>query len=162
MAYTNYKKISYILSEEPGLSGQIAFEFLNKIIHSNDVLEFTFWGHGQHSESLDLLMQMYNDITILPSKTNEIVIVIKNFTVNDELREVLGVLGMFPNFLKISKIGSNLEEERMDYFWSIEFSDEILTFTYMKKLIDDSKIILIEQTLLKNGIFYERKEIKNN
>lgn len=106
-------------------------------------------------------MQMYNDVVIVPSNINEKVIVIKDFIVNDKLKEVLCVLGMFPNFLKISKIGSNLEREQMDYFWSIEFSDEILTFTYIKKLIDDSKIILIEQALLNEGIFYERKEIKN-
>lgn len=161
MVYTKYKKISYILSEKPGLSGQIAFEFLDKISNFNDVLEFTFQGHGKHNESLDLLMQMYNDVVIVPSNINEKVIVIKDFIVNDKLKEVLCVLGMFPNFLKISKIGSNLEREQMDYFWSIEFSDEILTFTYIKKLIDDSKIILIEQALLNEGIFYERKEIKN-
>lgn len=161
MIYTNYKKISYILSENPGLSGQIAFEFLDKIINFNDVLKFTFYGHGKHNKSLDLLIQMYTDVVILPSKTNEKEIIIKNFVMNDKLKEVLCVLGMFPNFIKISKIGSSLKEERIDYLWSIEFSDEILTFTYMKKLIDDSKIILIEQALMNKGIFYERKETKN-
>lgn len=161
MLYTNYKKISYILSEKPGLSGQIAFEFLDKIINSNDILKFTFYGHGKYNENFDLLMQMYNHIAIQPSKTNEKVIIIKDFIVNDKLKEVLCGLGLFPNFLKISKIGSNLEEERIDYFWSIEFSDEMLTFTYMKKLIDDLKIVLIEQAFLNKGIFYERKVIKN-
>ena len=34
MASINYKKISYILSEKPSLSGQIAFEFLNQLINS--------------------------------------------------------------------------------------------------------------------------------
>ena len=161
ISYTNYKKISYILSENPGLSGQIAYEFLDKIINFNDVLKFTFYGHGKHNESFDLLMQMYDNVSIQPSKNNEKVIIIKDFVVNDKLKEILCELGMFPNFLKISKIDSNLEEDKKDFFWTIEFSDEILIFTHIKNFIDDSKIILVEQTLLNKGVFYERKEIKD-
>ena len=159
MSCTNYKKISYILSENPGLSGQIAYEFLDKIVNFNDVLKLRFYGHGKHNESFDLLTKLYVDVAIHPSKNNEKVIVIKDFVVNDKLKEMLCVLGMFPNFLEISKI--DLEEDKKDYFWSIAFSDEIIIFTYIKNFIDDSKITLVEETLLNNGIFYERKEIKD-
>lgn len=69
-------------------------------------------------------------------------------------------LGRYPNYLSISKINSNFEKEQMSYFWTIDFCDELLTFTYVDKLIDDSKIKLIEQSLLNKKIFNERKEIK--
>lgn len=151
MPYTNYKKISYVLSEKPGLSGRIAFEFLSKIIASNDVLKFTFYGHGKHNESLDLFMEMYDDIVVLPSKNNEEEFIIKNFDINDRLYEVLCSLGKFPKFLKI---------EQIDYCWRIEYSDEVFTFVYMDKFMDDLKIALIEQEFLNKGIHYERKKTK--
>lgn len=156
MTSTNYKKISYILSEKPGLSGQIAFEFLNQLINSNDVLKFTLHSPIKHHEAFELLTKMYNDVTIIPSMNNEKIIVIKKFIMNDKLKELLCVLGMYPNFLEISKINS----KELDYSWSLEFNDETLTFTYGDKLIDDLKINLIEQSLLNKKIFYERKEIK--
>lgn len=71
-------------------------------------------------------------------------------------------LGIHPNYLSISKINSNFKEEQMNYFWTIDFCDELLTFTYVNKLIDDSKINLIEHSLLNKKIFYERKEIKQS
>lgn len=160
MASTNYKKISYILSEKQSLSGQIAFEFLNQFIHSNDVLQFTLHSPIKHNEAFELLIKMYNDVIILPSMVNEKTIVIKNIIMNDAIKKLLCDLGRYPNYLSISKINSNFEKEKMSYFWTIDFCDELLTFTYMNKLIDDSKIKLIEQSLLNKNIFYERKEIK--
>ena len=160
MSYTNYKKISYILSEKPGLSGQMAFEFLDQLVSPNDVLRFTLNSNRIHAKTIDLLIQMYNDIIILPSMTHEKTIIIKDFIMNDKLRELLCELGMFPNFLKISKISSNLTAEPMDYSWAIEFCDEILTFIYADKLIDETKIIMIEQSLLDKKLLYERKETK--
>ena len=160
MLYTNYKKISYILSEKTGLSGRIAFEILNKIISINDVLEFTFYGQSEHNKSIDLLFEMFNNIVIIPSKNNEKKFVIKNIIINDKLIEILSIAGMFPNYLKISKLESDLEEEKKDYFWSMEFCDEILNFSYREKFFDDSKISLIEKEFLTKGLFYERKEVK--
>ena len=159
MLNTNYKKISYILSEKPGLSGQIAFEFLDQFITSNDILKFTLHSPLKHNEAFELLMQMYN-VTILSSMTNERTIVIKDFIINDMLKELLCDLGMYPNCLEISKISSNFKKK--EYLWSIEFCDEILTFTYADKLIDDSKIKLIEQSLLNKKIFYEKIKRTNH
>ena len=68
---------------------------------------------------------------------------------------------MYPNYLKISKLGSDLVKEQKDYFWSIEFCDEILNFSYMEKTLNDSKVALIEKEFLTKGLFYERKEVKN-
>ena len=65
------KKISYVLPEKPQLSGQIAFEFLDKILNDGDILKFKFYGHGINNESLTLLMQMHSDIVFLPSNINE-------------------------------------------------------------------------------------------
>ncbi|MBO6263180.1 MAG: hypothetical protein J6N93_02755 [Clostridia bacterium] len=157
MPYINYKKLSYILSEEPGLSGEIAFEFLDKLITSNDVLKFTFYGHGIHSESLDSLMEMYDDIVILPSKNNEKEFLIKNFYIKDRLHEVLSSLGEFPNFLKITKINSISKNDLVDYCWCIEYCDEVFTFAYMDEFVDDLKIISIEQELLNKGLHYIKK-----
>lgn len=86
MASTNYKKISYILSEKPSLSGQIAFEFLNQFINSNDVLKFTLHSSIKHNEAFELLIKMYNDVIILPRMVNEKTIVIKNIIMNDAIK----------------------------------------------------------------------------
>ena len=158
MASINYKKISYILSEKPSLSGQIAFEFLSQFINSNDVLKFILHSPIKHNEAFELLIKMYNDVIILPSMVNEKTIVIKNIIMNDKLKELLCDLGRYPNYLSISKINSNFEKKQMNYFWTIDFCDELLTFTYVDKSIDDSKINLIEQTLLNKKIFYEKKK----
>ena len=159
MQYNNYKKITYILSETPGLSGQIAFEFLKKVIDSKNILKFTFYGHGKKNESLNLLREMYENIVILPSKNHEEIFLIHNFYINSKLLKVLCALGEFPNFLEIAKFDSYSKIDQIDYCWCIEYSDEIFTFTYMDKFIDDSVIISIEQELLNKGIVYERKII---
>lgn len=161
MHYTNYKKITYILSEQPGLSGQIAFEFIKKIISSKIILKITFYGHGINNDNLVLLKEMYNDIVMLPSKNNEEEFIINNFEINNGLLKVLCSLGEFPNVLKISKIDSNLKLNKIDYWWCIEYSDEVFTFIYADKFIDDSQIKSIEQELLNKGIVYERKVIRN-
>ena len=158
MSYTNYKKISYILSEKPGLSGQIAFEFLDKIIIPNDVLKFTFNGHGNSPESFDYFKNLYDDVVFLNSKNNEEEILIKNFNMKDGLHEVLGSLGKFPNFCKISKSNYCSKIENVDCCWCIEYCDEIFTFIYMDKCMDDLKIALIEQELLNKGLLYEKKQ----
>lgn len=161
MQYINYKKISYILPEISGLSGQIAFEFLKNIITLKDVLKFTFYGHGIKNESLGLIREMYGNVVILPSKDNEEVFLINNFYIHAGLLKVLCSLGKFPNFLKISKIDSNLKTDQIDYCWCIEYSDEIITFIYADKFIDNSKIISIEHEFLSKGIVYERKATKD-
>lgn len=104
---------------------------------------------------------MYNDIVTLPSKNNEEEFIINNFEIKSGLLNVLCSLGQFPNILKISKIDSNLKLNQIDYWWCIEYSDEIFTFIYADKFIDDSQIKLIEQVLLNKGIVYERKVIRN-
>jgi len=161
MSYINYKKLSYILSEEPGVSGKIAFEFLNSIVDSNDVLKFTIFAHSNHNKSIESLIEMHDNIVILPNKTNERELVIKGLKINRKLLDVLCSLGEYPNFLKISKINSNLELKQIDYYWSIEYCDESFTFIYMDKYIDCSKITLIEQEFENKGISYERKREKS-
>lgn len=161
MPYINYKKISYILSETPDLSGKMAFEFLDKIIEPGDVLKFTFYGHSKHAQSLDSLIEMNNDTMILSSKNTEKEILIRNFHINGSLLDILCSLGNFPNFLKISKINSNLKLMQFDFFWSIEYCDEIFSFIFIDEYIDSSKIVLIEQELKNKGISYERKETKS-
>lgn len=160
MQYINYKKISYILSETPGLSGKIAFEFLYNIIDSKDVLKFTVHGQGDNSKNLNSLLEMYDHTMLIMSKGNEKEFIIKNITINNRLLEILCALGEFPNFLKISKIDSNIHNSTNDYCWSIEYCDEVLTFIYIDKYFDDFKIALIEKELENKRISYERKEIK--
>ena len=160
MQYINYKKITYILSEKPGLSGQIAFEFLKHVIDSKNVLKFTFYGYGKKNESLELLKKMYDNIVILPSKNNEESFLINDFYINGGLLKVLCSLGEFPNFLEILKLDSNSKTDQNDYCWCIEYSDEMFTFIYTDKFVDNLKIISIEQELADKGIVYERKIIK--
>lgn len=157
MQYIKYKKITYILSEEPGLSGQIAFEFLKNIVDLSDSIKFIFYGHGKNSESLGLLKEMYDNIIIQPSKNNEESFIISNFYVNSGLLKLLCSLGKFPNFICISKFDPN---NQIDY-WSMEYSDEFFTFIYNDKFINYSRMIALEQELLNKGIVYERKVIKN-
>ena len=104
---------------------------------------------------------MNENTIILPSKDNTKELLIKNININDRLLDILCSLGEFPNFLRISKINSNLELIQVDYYWSIEYCDEIFTFIYTDKYIDCSKIVSIEQELENKGISYERKETKN-
>jgi len=160
MPYTDYNQISYILSEKPGLAGRIAYIVIDNIIEPNDIIKFTFYGHGKSDEKLNSLIKLHNDVTILPSKNNEKEFVVKNLVINDKLMETLCLLGTFPNYLIISKIGPALEKNN-GYFWSVEFSDEILTFSYMKSCVDASKVTLIEQSILSNELSYERKRIKH-
>lgn len=169
MSYINYKKISYILSEIPGLSGKIAFEFLNKIIDSNDELKISLYGNNIHNEIINSLIEMQNDIIILPSKNNEKEFLVKNLNINDRFFDILCLCGEFPNFIKISKISSNQSLKPTDYFWSIEYCDETFIFICMDECFDLSKIVLIEQELENKGISYEKKytksfkiKIKNN
>lgn len=159
MPYINYKKISYILSEMPDLSGKMAFEFLDKIVEPDDVLKFTFSGHNRHSQSLDLLIAMNNDSMIVSSHNTEKEIIIKNLNINRNLLDILCSLGNFPNYLKISKI--NLKSMQTDFCWNIEYCDEVFSFVFMDQYIDSSKIILIEEELDNKGISYERKETKS-
>lgn len=161
ISYINYKKISYILSETPSLSGNIAFVFLNKILEPNDVLKFTFYEHEKESKSTNSLLQMYDDIVILPSKNNEKEFIVNNINLNNDLLDFLCLSGKFPNFLTISKINSNIKSIQKNYYWSIEYCDEIFTFIYKDTYIDSSKIILIEQELKNKEISYERKKIRN-
>ena len=159
MPYINYKKISYILSETPGLSGKMAFEFLNKIIEPDDVLKFTFYGHSKYDQGLDSIISMNNEAVIVPSQNVEKEIVIKNLNINSDLLGVLCSLGNFPNYLKISKI--NLKSMQTDFCWNIEYCDEVFSFVFMDEYIDYSKILFIEQELDNKGISYERKETKS-
>ena len=161
MQYINHKKISYILSEEPGLSGKIAFEFLSEIVNSNDVLKFIFHGQGENGISIDSLLEIYDDIIIIMNRSNEKVFVIKNINIDNRLLELLCLLGKFPNYLVISRIDSNLNNSHISYYWSIEYSDEVLSFTYADKYFDGSKITIIEKKLETKGISYERKETKS-
>ena len=160
MQYINYQKVSYILSETPGISGKIAFEFLLEIVNLEDVLKFTFYGQENNSQSIDSLIEMHNNTNIIVSKKRPKEFVIKNININYRLLELLCSLGEFPNFIKISKIDSNLTHT--NFYWSIEYCDEILTFIYPYKYFDDSKIALIEKKLESQGISYERKEASIN
>ena len=156
MQYINYRKVSYILSETPGISGKIAFEFLLEIVNLEDVLKFTFYGQENNSQSIDSLIEMHNNTNIIVSKKRPKEFVIKNICINDKLLKLMCSLGEFPNFTKVSKIDSNLTHT--NFYWSIEYCDEILTFIYQYKYFDDSKIALIEKKLESQGISYERKE----
>lgn len=156
--YTKYKKISYILSEIPDLSGKMAFVFLDKIIEPHDVLKFTFCRHGKHDQGLDSLIAMNKDAMIVTRQKAEKEIIIKNLNINDDLLDVLCSLGNFPNCLKISKI--NLKSKQTNFCWNIEYCDEFFSFVFTDEYIDSSKIILIEQELANKGINYKRKETK--
>ena len=158
MPYTKYKKISYILSETPDLSGKMAFVFLDKIIEPHDVLKFTLYGHSKHNQGLDSLIAINKDAMIVTSQKAEKEIIIKNLNINDDLLDVLCSLGKFPNYLKISKI--NLKSMQTNFCWNIEYCDEFFSFVFMDEYIDSSKIVLIEQELDNKGISYERKESK--
>lgn len=158
MQYNKYKKITYILSEKPGLSGRIAFEFLKEVIGSKNLLKFTFYGHG--NKCFGLFRKMYDNIISLPCENDEEEFLINNFDIKSGLLKVLCLLGEFPNFLKISKLDSDYKTNKMNYSWCIEYSDETFTFTYLDKLIEDSKIVSIEQELFNKGIVYERKVSK--
>lgn len=158
MQYINYQKVSYVLSEIPRLSGKIAFEFLLEIVNLDDVLKFTVCGQENNSKNIDTLIGMHNNTKILMSQKSPKEFVIKNININDRLLELLCSLGEFPSFIKISKIDSNSTHCQLNYYWSIEYCDEILTFIYADQYFDNSKIALIEKKLESKGISYERKE----
>ena len=158
MSYTKYKRISYILSETPDLSGKMAFVFLDKIIEPDDVLKFTFCGHSKHDQALDSLIAMNKGAKIVTSQKAEKEIIIRNLNINDDLLDVLCSFGNFPNYFKITKI--NLQSMQTNFCWNIEYCDEFFSFFFMDEYIDSSKIILIEQELDNKGIIYERKETK--
>ena len=159
MPYIKYKEISYVLSEKPGISGEIAFEFLTKIIEEKEHLQFEFYGHGKN-ESINLLKAMYNDTVIYLCEDDEEKFFIRDFDIKDGLIEVLRSLGKYPNLIKITKPKFNQKMKKVDYYWSMEYMDEYFTFFYMEDIINDSKINLIEEGLLGKGLFFERKKEK--
>ena len=79
MQYINYRKVSYILSETPGISGKIAFEFLLEIVNLEDVLKFTFYGQENNSQSIDSLIEMHNNTNIIVSKKDQKSLLLKTF-----------------------------------------------------------------------------------
>ena len=160
MSYTNYKKISYVLSEKPGISGMIAYEYIKHIIRSEDVLKFIVFGHGIPNDNLESFLTMHSDATILPGTSNEKVFILNHVDVNTKLLELLCSLGEYPNYSEIAKIINTIKLNNTHSDWKIEYSDELFTIIYNNEYIDDSIIELIEKNLKNKNICYERKIIK--
>ena len=160
MQYLVYKSITYVLSEEQGLSGKIVCEFLQRILCEKDSLLFSCESAKEIKHSMELLKQQCKETYPLPNESKKNGFVGSTLAMNKETIDILCALGEYPNCMSISKVNTDSNGCSSNYLWTIEYCDEVITLTFVDKLFSDETISLIEDELVKKQLNFERKTIK--